>query len=478
MSRQDILNQLRNQNQAYLNNFTPSISLPELATHSEPFDATEFAIAGRVQFLRSFGKSMFVRITSQTSSFQTFLALNHLGPVQYQLALMIQAGDIIGVRGILFRTKAGEVTLQGNFVAILTKSLQSPPEKFHGLTDPEARFRERYVDLLANEEVRRLFINRSLIVQTIRQYLVSNNYLEVETPILQNMATGANARPFTTHHNALDMELFLRIAPELYLKRLLVGGLERVFELNRNFRNEGLSTRHNPEFTMVEFYETYTNYEALMNRLESLIQGCAQAVNQSVQITFNGQVINLGTFTRMSMEESIRVYSRYRGSLSQIEDLRNYCRQYGEVNNFSHGELINYLFSQEVESQLIQPHFITHYPLEVSPLARRCDQLSVNNIVVTERFELFIGGMEIANGFNELNDPADQLARFQAQQALAAAGDEEAHPVDLDYIRALEFGLPPCAGAGLGVDRLCMLLLNQANIREVILFPHMRPRDP
>lgn len=475
MSRQNILNQLRNSNSAYLNDFTPSISLTEIATRSEPFDQTEFSIAGRVQFIRSFGKSMFVRITSQTSSFQTFLALNHLGPM-FQLALMIQAGDIIGVRGTLFRTKAGEVTLQANFVSILTKCLQNPPEKFHGLSDPETRFRERYVDLLANEEVRRLFINRSVIVQTIRQYLISHNYLEVETPILQNMATGANARPFNTHHNALDMELFLRIAPELYLKRLLVGGLERVFELNRNFRNEGLSTRHNPEFTMVEFYETYTNYEALMTRLENLIQSCARAVNPSLEITFNEAGINLGSFARMSMEESIRTYSRYSGNLSNVDELRTYCSQYGEVANLSHGELINYLFGQEVETQLVQPHFITHYPLEVSPLARRCSQLSENNIVVTERFELFIGGMEIANGFNELNDPEDQLARFQAQQALAVRGDEEAHPVDMDYIRALEFGLPPCAGAGLGVDRLCMLLLNQTNIREVILFPHMRNR--
>lgn len=266
------------------------------------------------------------------------------------------------------------------------------------------------------------------------------------------------------------------IAPELYLKRLLVGGMERVFELNRSFRNEGVSTRHNPEFTMVEFYETYANYEILMSRLESMIQGCATAVNSSLSILFNEQTIHLSSFTRMSMETSLQTYSRYTGSLGDVDGLRNYCTQYGDVARLSHGELINYLFSQEVEGQLIQPHFITHYPLEVSPLARRCDQVSENNLVVTERFELFIGGMEVANGFNELNDPHDQLARFQDQVALAARGEEETHPVDLDYIRALEYGLPPCAGAGMGVDRLCMLLLNQTNIREVILFPHMRKK--
>lgn len=472
-SREDIVNQLRSQNEAYLNNFTPSISLTEINSKAEPFDNTVFHIAGRVSFIRSFGKGMFIRINSQDSSFQCFLSLNHLNE-RYSIALMIQAGDIVGVSGSLFTTKTGEATLQASEVFILTKCLQTPPEKFHGLTDPEARFRERYVDLLANEEVRKLFINRSKIVQSIRQYLINQNYLEVETPILQNMATGANARPFATHHNALNMELFLRIAPELYLKRLVVGGLERVFELNRNFRNEGISHRHNPEFTMVEFYEAYSNYETLMTRLENLIIQCCLEVNDSSLITFNNASIDLSNFTRISMEDSIKKYSQYNGSLSDVEELRTYCSKYINSTTFSHGELINFLFGQEVESQLIQPHFITHYPLEVSPLARRCEQVSENGLIVTERFELFIGGMEIANGFNELNDPIDQLNRFNEQKKLADKGDEEAHPVDMDYIRALEFGLPPCAGAGLGVDRLCMLLLNQVNIREVILFPHMR----
>lgn len=475
MSRKIILDTLRQLNLDYPLCETPSHTLGQMKSFNEG-EQQEFKLCGRVSFLRSFGKGMFLKIHDSSGSFQLFLSKQEVGEDNFKVASLVQAGDIVFGRGQLFKTQRGEVTLNLKEIKILTKCLHSLPEKFHGLQDQEMRFRQRYLDLFSNEEVQQVFINRSKIVQSLRNYLLQDNFLEVETPILQSLATGANAKPFTTHHNSLDMELFLRIAPELYLKRLVVGGFNKVFELNRNFRNEGLSTKHNPEFTMLEFYEAYGSYQSLMTKLTEMIQSSSKSITGNLVIQFNNQSIDLNQFHTLTMEESIVKYSKYQGSLSDEKSLKEYASNFGEVTDLTLGEVINFIFGHEVEPLLIQPHFITEYPLEVSPLARRSASTSQSGMICTERFELFIGGMEIANGFNELNDPEDQLSRFENQVKSKAHGADESHPVDLDYITALEYGLPPTAGAGLGVDRLVMLLLNQSSIKDVILFPHMRPQ--
>jgi len=385
-------------------------------------------------------------------------------------------GDILGAEGTLFKTRTGELTIKVDAARLLSKSLRPLPEKFHGLADQEQKYRQRYLDLITNPESQRVFKARSGIIQAIREFFVARGYLEVETPMMQPIPGGAAARPFVTHHNALDMELYLRIAPELYLKRLVVGGIEKVFEINRNFRNEGMSTRHNPEFTMLEFYEAYQDYHYLMDLTEELLRGLAHKVHGGTTLTYQGGIIDLGKpFDRLTMAEAIAKYNpRYSlRDLSQIESLR------GALENFKVevfptdglGLLQLKLFEQTTEDKLIQPTFICAHPTDVSPLARSNDK----NPAVTDRFELFITGRELANGFSELNDPEDQAARFQQQVQAKEAGDEEAMYYDADYVRALEYGLPPTAGEGIGIDRLVMLFTDSASIRDVILFPQMRP---
>jgi lysyl-tRNA synthetase class 2 len=385
-------------------------------------------------------------------------------------------GDIVGANGTLFRTKTGELTLKATGVRLLAKSLRPLPEKFHGLADQEAKYRQRYLDLITNPEAQRVFKMRSRMIQAMREFFVARGYLEVETPMMQPIPGGAVARPFVTHHNALDMDLYLRIAPELYLKRLVVGGIEKVFEINRNFRNEGISTRHNPEFTMLEFYEAYQDYNYLMDLTEDLLRQVAQEVLGTTTLSYQGETIDLGKrFDRLTMAEAIAKYNpKYPlVELGEPAYLRSALDAF-KVEVFptdGPGLLQLKLFEQTTEDRLVQPTFIIAHPTDVSPLARRNDA----NPAVTDRFELFITGREMANGFSELNDPEDQAERFSEQARAKEAGDEEAMYYDADYVRALEYGLPPTAGEGIGVDRLVMLFTDSPSIRDVILFPQMRP---
>ncbi|MBI5446245.1 MAG: lysine--tRNA ligase, partial [Deltaproteobacteria bacterium] len=399
-----------------------------------------------------------------------------VGPEAFDLFQQMDVGDFLGAAGPLFRTRTGELTLEARQLRLLTKSLRPLPEKWHGLTDKETRYRQRYVDLIANPEVRRTFELRSRMIQLIREYFLELDFLEVETPMMQPIPGGATARPFVTHHNALDMTLYLRVAPELYLKRLLVGGLERVFEINRNFRNEGLSNQHNPEFTMLEFYQAYATYEDLMALTERLLSQVASRLLGTTRIRFRGAEINLAPpWTRLTVKEGVLRYGEL--SAAQVEDpgeLAAYARRLGvDAAGMTPGKLLTEVFEQVAEPQLVQPTFVTQYPVDVSPLSRRNEAQTE----FVDRFELYVGGAEIANGFSELNDPVDQMDRFRQQAVQKAAGDEEAHWIDEDYVRALEYGMPPAAGEGIGIDRFAMLLTDSPSIRDVILFPHMRPED-
>jgi lysyl-tRNA synthetase class 2 len=407
---------------------------------------------------------------------QLFISNNDTGEEAHNAFKHFDLGDILGATGVLFKTKTGELSVRVKQVRLLTKSLRPLPEKFHGLSDQEQKYRQRYLDLITNEDTRRVFIIRTRIIQAIREFFIQHGYLEVETPMLQAIPGGAAAKPFITHHNALDMEMYLRIAPELYLKRLVVGGFEKVFEINRNFRNEGLSTRHNPEFTMLEFYEAYRDYMYLMDFSENLFREVAQKVLGKTLISYQGKEMDLGKpFQRLTMVQAIQKYHPQFSTtqlndrefvISELEDLKAKFKAHDGI-----GGLQLSLFEELAEAQLFEPTFIVDYPVEVSPLARSSD----SRPEITERFELFIAGREIANGFSELNDPEDQESRFDAQVAAKDAGDEEAMFKDNDYVRALEYGLPPTAGEGIGIDRLVMLLTDSASIRDVILFPHMRP---
>ena len=385
-------------------------------------------------------------------------------------------GDFLGVAGPLFRTRTGELTVEAKDVQLLCKSLRPLPEKWHGLTDKETRYRQRYVDLIVNPEVRETFRRRSRIIHLIREFFLARDFLEMETPMMQPIPGGATARPFVTHHNALDMTLYLRVAPELYLKRLVVGGVERVFEINRNFRNEGLSNQHNPEFTMLEFYQAYATYEDLIGVTEELFVHLAGQTTGGRKITYQGQEIDLTPpWNRMTVEEAVVRYGEL--DAAEVQDaaaLAAYAGQLGiEAAGMPYGKLLAEVFEAVAEPHLTQPTFITRYPVEVSPLSRRNEQDSR----FVDRFELYIGGREIANAFSELNDPLDQLGRFQEQAASREQGDEEAHWVDRDYVRALEYGMPPAAGEGIGIDRVVMLFTDSPSIRDVILFPHMRPES-
>ena len=434
-----------------------------------------FALAGRVISLRSFGKVAFFHLMDASGRIQCYAAREILGDEAYSLFKKLDTGDIVGVKGRLFRTKTDELTLECSSVTLLTKSIRPLPEKYHGLKDVETRYRQRYVDLIVTPRSVEIFKARTTIIRELRAFLDSSGFMEVETPMMQAIPGGATARPFVTHHNALDMGLYMRIAPELYLKRLLVGGFEKVYEVGRNFRNEGVSTRHNPEFTMCEFYWAYARYTDLMDLTERLFARLAKAVTGSETVSYQGQEINLAPgWARLSFHESIEKV----GGIDP-EIIRDYDKAKALVEKSGEkvlkgdklGKVQAKLFDIFVEPKLIQPHFIYHYPTEISPLSRR----NTENPEITDRFELFIAGREMANAFSELNDPVDQRQRFEDQVREKEAGDDEAHRMDEDYVRALEYGMPPAAGEGIGIDRLVMLLTDQASIREVILFPLLRP---
>ena len=439
--------------------------------------STPYTVAGRIMARRDFGKAAFIQLQDRSGRTQVYVGRDNIGEEAFDLFKRIDIGDIVGCVGTPFRTKTGELSLRATTLRLLTKSLLPLPEKWHGLTDVETRYRQRYLDLIVNPEVREVFKKRSRIVSAIRDFMVQNDFHEVETPMMHPIAGGATARPFTTHHNALDMELFLRIAPELYLKRLVVGGFDRVFEINRNFRNEGISIRHNPEFTMMEFYQAYATYEDLMNFTEKLIGHVAQAVLGTLEIRYGGREVDLrAPWARLTVREAIVKYGKVDPAL--LEDhgaMVAIGKGLGLDVDLAtgHGKLLTEIFETVAEPHLWNPTFITAYPTEVSPLSRKNDE----NPDIVDRFELYVVGRELANAFSELNDPIDQKERFVKQMVDKDAGDDEAHAMDEDYLRALEYGLPPTAGEGIGIDRLVMLLTDAPSIRDVILFPHMRPES-
>lgn len=436
------------------------------------------AVSGRMMVKRVMGKASFIKLQDQSGQIQVRVERDRLSEGVYQSFKKWDVGDIVAAQGELFRTQTGELTVMANEIRLLTKSLRPLPEKWHGLSDQEVRYRQRYVDLIINESSRDVLQKRSQIITYMRSFLEEADFLEVETPMLQTTPGGANARPFKSHHNALDMELYLRIAPELNLKRLIVGGFDRVYEINRNFRNEGVSAQHNPEFTMMEAYRTYAEYTDWMDMTEAMLHGMAEALNGTTLVNYQGEEFDFGKkFTRMTVEEAIEAYNP-EFDMAKIRDrdyLADYCVKIGVPiqDNYGAGKLQIEIFDATGEAELREPTFITQYPTEVSPLSRKNDE----DPFVVDRFEFFVAGREIANGFSELNDPEDQADRFRAQVENAAAGDDEAMSYDHDYIRALEYGMPPTAGIGMGIDRLVMLLTDSASIRDVLLFPHMRPES-
>ena len=465
----------------YPNDFKPTHSATEVVTQfsaarDEDLGAApkNIKLAGRIMAIRRMGKASFFHLQDRRSRLQVYIQQNAVGEEKYGLFRSLDVGDIVGVEGHLFRTRTKELTLEAREIRLLTKCLRPLPEKWHGLADVEARYRQRYVDLMVNAEAREVFEKRSKIVRLLRRFFEERDFLEVETPMMQAIPGGAAARPFITHHNTLDMDLYLRVAPELFLKRLVVGGFDRVFELNRNFRNEGISVRHNPEFTMVEFYQAYATFEDLIQLTEELFVSLAREVCGGLQLTYGDQQIDLATpWKRLTIPEAIMIHGGASdeevGSLAGLG--RFSARKELHVDlNAPYGNVLVEVFEEVAEAQLIQPTFITGYPIEVSPLARR----NATNPAMVDRFELYIGGRELANAFSELNDPADQRQRFLEQMDARNAGDETASPIDEDYVRALEYGMPPAAGEGIGIDRLVMLLTNSPSIRDVIFFPLLR----
>ncbi|MBI2296528.1 MAG: lysine--tRNA ligase [Betaproteobacteria bacterium] len=479
------LKALREKGFAYQNDFQRRHLAADLVEKHEKTDRDALdlnpvvvKVSGRIMLKRTMGKITFANIQDMSGQIQIFVADNAPGKEVHEAFKHYDIGDIIGVSGVLFKTRTDELTVRVRELKLLAKSLRPLPEKFHGLTDQELRYRQRYVDLMVNDDSRLLFVQRSRIIQAIRTFLLNRRYLEVETPMMQPIPGGAVARPFVTHHNALDMELFLRIAPELYLKRLVVGGFEKVFEINRNFRNEGISTKHNPEFTMLELYAAHTDYEYMMSTIPQILLYAAKSALGTTKLTYQGHEIDLAQpYQRLTITQAIRqhhpgasdaVLNDRDALLARLKELNIAYRPADGI-----GGLRLTLFENTVEDKLIQPTFILDYPAEVSPLARRSDQ----NPEIAERFELYIAGREIANGFSELNDPAEQAARFQQQVKQKEAGDAEAMHYDADYIRALEYGMPPASGAGVGIDRVVMLFTDSPSIRDVILFPLLRPEE-
>jgi lysyl-tRNA synthetase, class II len=448
------------------------------AKTKEELEANSFrcSVAGRIMAIRDFGKAAFIRIKDRSGVIQLFVQKNKLGEDGYARYKELDIGDIVFSEGTAFKTKTNELSVNSDTLELVTKSLRPLPEKFHGIADVEIKYRQRYLDLIMSDEAKERFKRRSRIVEEIRRFFVDNEFIEVETPMMHPIAGGATARPFVTHHNALDMQLYMRIAPELYLKRLVVGGLERVFEINRNFRNEGISIKHNPEFTMLEFYQSYATFEDLMPLTEKLVQQVALKVLGVTKISYQGAEIELGgSWERISVEDAIMKYTAFKDR-AKLRD-REALLEYGDAHGLpmdpkdSTGGLMMVVFDEQVESKLVQPTFVTHYPIDVSPLSRRNEK----DPFLVDRFELYVYGREIANAFSELNDPLDQKLRFQAQVDQRNSGNEEACEMDEDYVMALEYGMPPTAGEGIGIDRLVMLLTDSPSIRDVILFPQMRP---
>ncbi len=484
--------------EAYPRKYDATHAIPQIVAEYAAVSAEELAarrisvrVAGRVMTIRPHGKAGFAHLAGGGKRLQIYVRLDAVGERDFELYKLLDVGDLIGVEGYLFRTRTGELSIHAERLQFLAKAVLPLPEKWHGLTDVEIRYRQRYLDLMVNDEVRAVFERRGKLVRAIRDFLEAEGYLEVETPMMQPLAGGAMARPFKTHHNALDIDLYLRIAPELYLKRLIVGGLDRVYEINRNFRNEGISTQHNPEFTMLEFYQAYADYHDMISLTERLLRRAAEAVLGSVEFDYCGQRISFAKFEQLTMKEAVLRYwpSEVEGlTLAQLDDHRAMADRIPGLNQWlagrdvapitaevvedkRSGELLALFFEMVAEEHLIQPTFIVDYPLEVSPLSKQ----KPDNPNFVERFELYIGGMEIANAFSELNDPEEQRNRFQYQQNLREKGDLTAHAIDEDYIRALSYGMPPTGGEGIGIDRLTMLLTDSRSIRDVILFPLLRP---
>lgn len=443
----------------------------------DSMEGKEVRIAGRIMSKRRHGKAGFANLQDLSGQIQLYIRQDDVGEEKYDLFKKLDMGDILGIQGQVFRTQKGEISVHVYDLVYLSKSLNPLPEKWHGLKDVELRYRQRYVDLIVNPEVKDVFIKRSRIIKEIRNYLDGKDFLEVETPMMQPIPGGAAARPFITHHNALNMELYLRIAPELYLKRLIVGGLEKVYEINRNFRNEGISTKHNPEFTMLELYQAYADFGDMMDLTEELISSTVEKINGSKQVDFEGEIVDFtGPWQRVSMLDAINQHTGVDfHTILDDAGARQAAAKLGlEVHDEDNrGELINLIFEEFVEEHLVQPTFIYGHPVEISPLAKR----NAENPAFTDRFELFIMRREIANAFSELNDPIDQKGRFQKQVEKRASGDGEAHMMDEDYINALEYGMPPAGGLGIGIDRLVMLITASSSIRDVILFPTLRPRE-
>ena len=479
LSRRDKIEELRSQGvDPFGHSFADAVPTAYIAEHFEELGNAVVRARGRIMAIRGHGKACFLEMADMAGRLQLYVRSDDLKEPDYEwFKKYVDAGDIVGVEGTLFVTRTGEKTLAVSKFWMLSKAIRTLPEKFHGLTDVEIRYRQRYVDLIVNPEVRRTFEMRSRIISHIRQYLNDRGYLEVETPILQPIAGGATARPFVTHHNALDQDLYLRIAPELYLKRLLVGGFEKVYEINRSFRNEGFDTAHNPEFTMMELYEAYSDLTGMMTLTEDLILDLVQKVTGQITQRMGEREINFaGPFAKTRFDEALRTYAGV--SLEELHDdaiAHHKIEEFGirMDKSFEYGNIVNELFDKTVEPNFVNPTFVYDYPVEISPLAKRLP----DEVQRVQRFELFAGGMEVANAFTELNDPIDQEERFARQAAAKARGDDESPAMDFDYVRALQYGMPPAGGLGIGIDRLIMLLLGVSSIREVILFPQLKTRE-
>ena len=480
IERKNKLNESREHQSTYPNDFDKTDSASEI---SDEFDSKtkeeielnnkEVSIAGRLLTIRLMGNSAFANLHDDSGKIQIYLQKKHVGENAYKLFKILDLGDIVGVKGNIFKTKTGELTINVNSIILLSKSLRPLPEKFHGIADVEIKYRQRYLDLMTNPASKEVFLKRSMIINHIRNFFADNNYTEVETPMMHQIPGGANAKPFVTHHNSLDIDLYLRIAPELFLKRCIIGGFENVYEINRSFRNEGLSIKHNPEFTMIEFYSAYKNYEYLINFIEKLIASLCKLLSISQTYSYQANKIEIGIpFNRLTFHESVieNIDDINKDNITDKIFLDKYCKtnKLDQGRSYTIDESLLKIFEKEVEKKLIQPTFVTHYPTSVSPLARSLD----DNPDLCERFELFIGGREIANGFSELNDPEEQAKRFKNQ----VGERDELMKYDEDFIKALEYGMPPTAGAGIGIDRLVMLLTDTPSIRDVLLFPQMRPK--